>query len=272
MRNWTNSLNRALFIFMALSSLLFAYNDSDFDGVADKHDLCPNSTMLDIVNKQGCTIETLIVPKDKLSHYDIIFGVNYTKMGQTDEKTFNQSLQLDYYHENITIQLQSTNFESAGLSDTVLGLFYRLKPMKKLSLSLGASVIFPTYKNELNNNNTDYKLSTSLNYQFDKSSLFLGASYTFINDDDIQKPNYTLQYKDAQNIYIGAGKYFFPTLYSSIIFNQSSNIYEDSEAMKSFSFYNHYIINKNWFSRFGYTHGLSKNSSDQLYLNIGYFF
>ena len=255
---------------MTLPFILFAYSDSDYDGVSDEHDLCPNSTMLDIVNKQGCTIEKLIRKKDTLSHYDIIFGANYNSV--QNKKTFNQSLQFDYYYKDITVQLQSSNLESVGLGDTTLGLFYRVKPIEKLSVSLGASVILPTYKNALNNNNTDYRISTAFNYQINRTSLFLGASYTFINDNNIKEPNYSIEYNNANNLYIGAGKYIFPTFYSSIIFNQNSNIYKNSEKIKSFSLNNHYIINNNWFSRFGYTHGLSKNSADQLYLNLGYFF
>jgi hypothetical protein len=37
--------------------VLFAYVDSDMDGVEDKDDLCPNTLMTDLVDLNGCTIK-----------------------------------------------------------------------------------------------------------------------------------------------------------------------------------------------------------------------
>jgi hypothetical protein len=270
MRIWGNFLKKLLFLLLLMPLLLMAYSDSDFDGVADEHDLCPQSSMLDIVDKNGCRIEKLVVPTS--NHFDLIFGLSRLKMATTNKSYLNESLQIDYYHNNLTLQLQSANYQKDGLGDTALSLFYRLNPTKDLSLTLGASLIFPTYDGDFDNNNIDYKLSTTLNYQWDMWSLFLGISHTIVNDDDINSSEYKILYQNAQNLYLGIGRYLSSKLYSSIIYSDNTGSYQGGEHLKNLSLYNHYMIDAHWFSRFGYLRGLNDSSSDQLYLNIGYYF
>jgi hypothetical protein len=272
MKNWGNIIKRTAFLLMIAPLLLLAYSDGDFDGVADEHDLCPNSTMLDIVDKTGCVVEKLEIPPENQYHVDMVVGANYTKMAKTDDKRLNESFQMDYYYKNFTLQLQTANYEEGGMGDTTLGFHYRFRPLSKLSLNLGASLIFPTYDSELENNNMDYKISSSLSYQLNKVSLFGGVSYRVVNDDDINGSNYTITYQNSQNFYVGLGSYLFPKLYSSFIYSDGSSIYERGEHLQNISLYNHYLINANWFSRFGYTQGLNDSSSDQFYLSIGYYF
>lgn len=271
MKTWGNLLRKTVLLPLLMPLLLMAYSDADFDGVADEHDLCPNSTMLDIVNKDGCSIEKLVLPKSN-QHVDLILGLNTVKLANTDQRSINESLQIDYYHHNFTLQLLSNNYEEEGLGDTTIALCYRLNPSSKLSLSLGASIILPTYQSDFDNNNVDYKLSTALTYQLSSLSIFLGSSYTLINDDDINGSNYNIHYQNSQNLYFGLGSYLSSRLYSSIIYSDSSAVYKGGEHLKSLSLYNHYRIDPHWFSRFGYVQGLNESSSDQLYLNMGYFF
>ncbi len=269
MKTWGILLKRAVPFTIVMPLVVMAYSDADFDGVSDAHDLCPNSSMTDIVDQTGCTVEKLIAPTTNADRFDIILGLNQSRNSET---SLNQSLQIDYYHKNLTLQLQTANYVNGGQGDTTIGLFYRFKPMEKLSLSLGASAILPTYESDLDNNNMDYKLSASLNYPINKFSLFLGGSYTLVNDDDINGSNYNVSYQNSQNFYLGIGKYLLPKLYSSVIYSDSSSIYEGGDHSSSLSLYNHYIINPNWFTRFGYTQGLSDTASNQLYLSVGYYF
>jgi len=272
MNIWGDILKKALFILLSIPLLLFSYNDEDMDGVSDKNDLCPHSSMLEIVDKTGCTIETLVLPPKDDAHFDVIMGANYTKMGKSDESSFNQSLQFDYYWNNWTVQVHSANYEEGGLGDTTLGAYYRLHPSSELSVILGTQLILPTYTNDFHNNNMDYKFSSSFNYQLDKFSLSLGGSYRIVNDDDINGSNYTIEYQNSHSFYVAVGTYLFPNLYSSVMFNQSSSSCKKGEDIKNFSLYNHYKIDNHWFSRFGYSEGLNDNSSDQFFLDFGYYF
>jgi hypothetical protein len=261
-------MKKTVIVYLLFTILLLAYNDSDFDGVADEHDLCPNSTMTDIVDLKGCTIEKLVLPKDNLSHFDILLGVNYL----SSSKTINESFQTDYYYKNFGLQLRTAYYEEGGAGDTSLGLSYTFHPSNKLSVRLGSSLILPTYDSDLENNNIDYSASLALNYQINKSSIFGGINYTIMNDDDINGSNYTITYQDRQSYYIGIGSYLFQNFYSSLSYSSSSSSYKEGNSLHSLSLYNYYLINKNWFTNMGYSRGLDDATSSQIYFNIGYYF
>ncbi len=269
MKSWGDSMKKiGMFCLLLLPLILFAYTDSDFDGVADEHDLCPHSEMTDIVDMSGCTVEKLVLPKEEnLYHFNLIVGVNYI-----NSSTINESLQADYLYKKFTLKFQTANYEEGGLGDSSLGLYYSFRPTSELSLRVGASAIFPTYDTELDNNNIDYKASLSLNYQFNDISLFGGVGYTVINDDDINSSTYNVTYQNSQNYYFGFGSCFISKLYSSFVYSSSSSIYREGDTLSNLSMYNYYSIDKNWFSTFGYSYGLTDSSTNQLYINFGYSF
>jgi hypothetical protein len=268
MRNWVNTMKEIILFLLLLPLLLLAYSDSDFDGISDEHDLCPNSTMMDIVDMKGCTVEKLVIPKENQHHFDIIMGANYTK----ENKSLNESLQADYYYKDFALQLQTANYKEGGVGDTILSLYYNFKPTQKLSFRLGGSAILPTYDSELDNNNMDYRASLSLSYKLDNLSFFGGATLTLVNDDDINSSTYQIEYQNSHNYYIGFGSYFFSKLYSSLLYSSSSSNYREGETIDNLSLYNYYNIDGNWFTNFGYSKGLNSSSSDQIYINIGYYF
>jgi len=261
-------MKKTVIIYLLFSIILLAYNDSDFDGVADEHDLCPNSTMTDIVDLTGCTVEKLVLPKENLSHFDIVMGLNYL----SSNKTLNESFQSDYYYKDFSLQLRTAYYKEGGVSDTSLALYYTLHPSDKLSVRLGSSLIFPTYDSVLENNNLDYSASVFINYKLQSFSLFGGLNYMFMNDDDINGSNYKITYQDTQSYYIGVGSYLFPKLYSSFSYSSTSSSYKEGDSFDNLSIYNYYPINKNWFTNFGYSRGLGQESSSQSYINLGYYF
>ena len=273
---WGDILKKFLLLFLFVPLLLLAYSDGDLDGISDKNDLCPHSSMLDIVDETGCAVEKLVAPpKDsssKKSSFDVMVGANYSKVGRDKRETLDTSAQLDYYYRDWTFQLQSSNYEEGGVGDTTLGLYYQIHPSSALSLSLGSQLILPTYKSDFDNNNMDYKLSSSLNYHLNKISLSLGGSYRINNDDDIKESDYSIEYQNSHSFYMGMGSYLLPSLYSSLVAAQSKSIYRDGDDIKTLSIYNHYMIDEHWFSRFGYIRGLNNSSNDQLFLNIGYYY
>jgi len=273
MKQWGILVKRSILFAVQLPLLLMAYHDADLDGVADEHDQCPNSALTDIVDQRGCTIEKLTPPKKSIQdHFDVMVGISQLKTTHNHETQFNQSLQLDYYHQDLTLQLQSTHYEEGSWGDTSMALFYHLKPMPQLILRMGTAVILPTYESRWDNNQADYRLSSSLTYQLLPLSLFLGGSYTFINDEDINQENYQLHYQDSNTLYFGLGGYLLPKLYSSCIYTQSRSIYQGGSNLHTLSLYNHYMIDAHWFTRFGYTQGVSDDANDQLYLSVGYYF
>ena len=277
-----------LLLITLLSSALFAYSDSDMDGVADNIDKCPNTPLTDLVDVNGCTKAKVKLKKqenneENQGHADVIIGLNYAgsnfaSLNRSD--TYAASLQADYYYKNFSLQAYTSYYKTAaqdydesGLNDSFIGAAYNVHMGKSLSLRLGAGALLPTYNTSLNNNNTDYTGSATLSYYYSKFNLFGGYAYTMINDDDVSDANIDYVYQDTNAYSLGAGYYFTNKLYMSGTYNLSNSIYKGIDDIKTASLYGYYAINKNRFLIFTYAYGLSDTASDNaVSLKVGYFF
>ncbi|SMP87284.1 hypothetical protein SAMN06314019_1028 [Epsilonproteobacteria bacterium SCGC AD-311-C15] len=269
-----------IFLALTLTSLsLFAYSDSDMDGVEDKTDQCPNTSFTELVDINGCSIESLEYPH----HFDVIVGLNYSQTNyETNEKTdtFTKSVQLDYYYKDFSIQANTAHYNSdsntyndSGMNDSFLGAYYKLEPIDSATIRLGGGIIFPSYDSDLKNNNTDYTASLNLSYMLKNINLFGGYSYTIINDDDVHTTAMTVEYQNTNAYNLGLG--FYPTskLYVSGAYNSSDSIYKGVESIDTASVNAFYTIDKNWFTIFNYAYGLSDSASDNdITVSVGYYF
>lgn len=273
-----------LALFLSASSL-FAYTDSDMDGVENAIDQCPNTPFSDLVDIKGCTKKSLVSPH----HFDVIIGASYS---DSDYQTLNttdtlaSTLQVDYYYKNFSLQASTSyfttdgdSFSDSGLYDSFIGASYQFKPLENFSLRVGAGAILPTYDTSLNNNNTDYTGSLNLSYSLSKFNIFGGYSYTQINDDDVSfvDANGTVtsstNYQDTSAYSLGAGYYMTNKLYLSGSYNSSDSIYQGIEDIQTASVYGYYGINEHWFSTCSYAYGLSDSASkNYVSLRLGYFF
>lgn len=260
------------------SAALFAI-DSDFDGVDDTKDLCPNTSMSELVSPSGCTIQTL----GTQHYFDIIYGLNFYQTNYTtleDADTISQSVQLDYYYKKLSFQLNtsyynsdSKTYDSSGMNDTFVGAYYTLDSLQNTSIRLGAGLILPTYETEYNNNNTDYIASISISHTIKNINLFGAYSYTLINDDNIKTNTTSIRYQNTNALSLGAGIYFNDKLYTSLAYSTSDSMYKNVQDIDTASFYMFYTIDKNWFTTFNYAYGLSDSASDNaLSLRVGYYF
>lgn len=270
-------MTKILLVLLTISLSVFAYSDYDMDGVDDKTDQCPNTPFSDLVNTKGCSIKSLESPH----HFDIIFGINYSQTSyQTleDADTLSQSLQIDYYYKDFSLQAsssyynsQSATYNNSGTNDSFLGAYYKLNPSNKLTLRLGAGAIIPTYKSDLNNNNTDFTASANLSYMLKNANLFGGYSYTVINDDDI--PAQSVAYQNTNSYNFGLGFYPSSKVYISGAYNSSDSIYKDVDMINTVSINVFYNIDANWFTTVNYAYGLSNTASDNYAsLRVGYYF
>lgn len=276
-------MKRLLLFALLMPLFLFAYQDSDLDGVEDKDDLCPNTSLIEIVDNSGCTIERLVVPdRNSSSSYDVVIGIGESKNSthQQTTKTLTETLQVDYFYKNFSLQLSTSHFklesntyDKSGMGDSYLGGSYRIELAKKLKLNFGGRLNIPTYESQFDNNNLDYTLFSSLNYRVDNFSFVSGVGYTFVNDDDINTTTYKLYYQNSLNYHIGVGYYFLPRLYGNISYLNSQSIYRGSDDLSSLSLYGYYAIDAHWFSSFSYTKGISDEATDRsLLIRVGYYF
>jgi len=273
-----------LIITILLYTTLFAYVDSDFDGVDDSSDRCPNTPFMELVDINGCTTKSLVPP----SSLDIIIGGSYSDsdyqtISQTD--TLVSSIQIDYYYKNFSFQASTSYFktkgsgyQAKGMYDSFVGSSYQFDLVKDLSLKVGGGVILPTYKTSLNNNKTDYVGSLNFSYTLNKFSIFGGYSYTIINDKDITIIYNTntlqnIKYKNTNSFNGGIGYYIAQNLYANVSYSSSNSIYVTSKDIQTASIYTYYSIDEHWFSTFSYARGVSKSASkNYLSWRLGYFF
>jgi len=270
---------RHILLSLLFISSLFAYVDSDFDGVEDIYDKCPNSSALDIVDITGCSPKAKKA-KVQAHHYDVVIGTSYSQIDyNTNEKTdtYTNSFQVDYFYKNFSYQLstsyysaQSATTENKGLNDTVLAAYYLLKPSDKLNIRFGGGVILPTYSTDLNNNNLDVLASINLSYSLDQITLFTGVNYNIINDDDVAG---VVSYQNSAAFSFGAGHHLNNKIYLSSSYYQASSVYTGFDDIKNISAYGFYSINNNWFTTLNYAYGLSDTTSDHsASLRLGYYF
>lgn len=275
-------------IFLVITILfyttLFAYIDSDFDGVEDVLDRCPNTSFMELVDINGCTIKSLVSPH----HIDIIVGASYSDsdyqtLSQT--KTIASSVQVDYYYKNFSLQASTSYFstkgsgyQDRGIYDSFIGGAYQFDIVEALSIRIGAGAIIPTYKTSLNNNNTDYVGSLNFSYTLNNFNIFGGYSYIMVNDEDITIIYNTnsvqnIVYQNTNAFSAGLGYYLTEKLYINGAFNSSNSIYATSEDIRTVSAYLYYTIDEHWFSTFSYARGLSETASkNYISLRLGYFF
>ena len=275
---------KQLFYIILLTSILLAYEDNDFDGVEDKFDRCPNTPLTELVDINGCTTRSLV----SLHHYDIILGASYSDsdyqtLNKTD--TFSSTLQADYYYKDFSLSASTSyyktdggGYSANGLNDSYLSASYQFKPLESLTLSIGLSLILPTYETDLNNNNLDYLTSLNLSYSLDNISLFVAYSYTIINDDDvlltdINANTISITYQNSVALSAGVGYYVNNSLYLSGAYNVSDSIYTSIEDIKTASVYAYYGFDEHWFSTFSYAKGISDSASkNYAAIRVGYFF
>lgn len=265
------------YLLLLVALHIYGANDSDFDGVDDIHDKCPNTPFSDLADTSGCTTTSLYTP----THYDIIMGYNYASSNPNtleDTKTSSTMLQADLYHGNFSAQIQSSYYRSDGSSineqgwnDTLLSLSYLFKPSDSLLVQAGVGIIFPTYSTGYHNEETDYLASMSLRYSLNKEiNLFGGYNYTLINDTDI--PNIA-SYQNTNTFYAGLG--YMSNKNSSINFSYSNakSIYVGVNPIEALSCGTMVPINTHWFVMGDYRYGLSDSASDhEASLRIGYAF
>lgn len=285
--------NIVTFILLCLfTTTLFAYTDMDMDGVDDSIDKCPNTRLIDLVDINGCTKDTIKISKSAVTntHFDIVIGAsyvgsNFVTTAATD--TYSTSVQFDYYYKDFSLQTStsyyyttdSSGYSEKGMNDSFVGVSYRFQPLQALTLRVGMGVLLPTYDTTLNNNNTDYVGSFNASYNLGKINLFGGYVFTKVNDDDVVVTlqggiqTQSILYKDTNAYSSGLGYYLTNKLYVSGAYNQTQSIYKSVKDAKTVSGYSYYSIDQNWFMNLSYAYGLSDSASDHFVsIKLGYYF
>lgn len=265
---------------LALLSLTVAshgYVDTDFDGVEDAYDRCPQTSLSDLVDSNGCVIHSM---RTNIS-YDLVAGIEYSQINYVSQEpsdTITTSLQADAYtgkwwFHGIISHYQSDNgtTSASGLEDTSITAMYRFTPTEKLTLFTGAGVILPTYKSAYNNEAADYMASIQMNYILnDTFSLFAGGTHTWINDQNVPEESY----QNTSGFYTGI-EGTLPSGESTLsaAYHHYDSIYTSVPVIRYVNFEYGYIINPHWNIGINYAFGLSDSTSDHAFSGyLGYHF
>ena len=267
-------MTRIIISLLLSSTLIYAESieDQDMDGVPDNIDQCLNSPFLTEVDSSGCATKALIFPQERDNgSLDLILGYEYSNNDDTISREAQHvtRLQASYIYSDWIYTLRTayyTTEEEQGMLDTILKIKKRFKPVKNLKLAVGAGVRLPTY--DFEGNNADLTLySSAIYYPVSALSLFGGANYTFINDD--QTDDSPLQ--DITSLYIGSGYFFSKTFYINASYNYRDTKFADYHKIKTISTTLFYQFNPKWYAYATFSHELDDDDQHNTFsFRIGY--
>lgn len=269
---------------LLFSTLSFAYQDSDIDGVEDYKDKCPNSSFEEIVDENGCTPS-----QHYLGALTLLVGSDIS-VDQQSQTTTNFNFFANYRYNNWDISLSNTNNAASTSSNNIaidygdlyLSTGYYLENTK-FTAKLGLGTKLATAREDTNTNtglkygNTngdtdtgenDLFASLYLNYNItQKQNLYLDYRYTISGDSQ------DMDYKDFSAYSVGSGYAFNPKWYSALSYEYSGSPYPYTQSYKAISWFNSYAFSKRLFATVNYGHGLNDNSpSYTLSMKLGVYF
>lgn len=261
---------------LLILSQLHAYSDSDWDGVEDEFDQCPQTPLSDLVDLDGCTKLKI----QRSLHYSIISGIGHSKINYASQEkadTTNLSLEANLYLDRWQIQGNVSRYNSStlnsndsGMNDSTLNLFYQWPLSENLSFTPGIGVIFPTYKTSFGNEAADYCGMVGAEYQFSPTLYgFGGYAYTWVNDTDMV----IASYQNSTSWYAGISYEMNAGHEWNIHYNSNDTIYQGSEAAQTIGIGFFSQLTPHWFVDGNYDFGLSDSASEHSWnLQIGYYF
>ena len=255
---------------LLLSSILYAYEDQDIDGVEDSVDVCPNTPFDVLVNEEGCAeVDETSATTAKSDRGSFVFKLG-TDISSDDSYENDTSLNLyaNYaYHDwdislsNLRSTTNSTYSEESTYSDNDIyvstGYLFEL-PNSQMKLSLGTKI---TYNEESNSSReNDYFASMNFSYLLNsKQELFFYVAHTLSGDSN------TVDYENYSSFTLGTGYAMNSSWYSALSYNYTDSIYSDGDAQEGIGWFNSYQFNNNIFSTASYNYALDESSYDHTF-------
>lgn len=241
-------------LYMVFTYSLFAYVDSDFDGVDDGVDLCLDTPFEYTVDRDGCRVGY----KGKIRAN---FGVDIVD----GDKLWNLYLAYEYqrYELSISTSINRVMLDNLIDENDLYLKFSYLFVSDSFEIKSGFGVKF--YLLDEVDYSSDYFVFSSLDYRFSDGFDYLGYfSYTFDN----QKRS--LNYQDYYTISSGVGYSIDDEIYLSILYSYTSSYIKDRTAFDSISLSASYSFRDNLYGLINYQHSLSDDVyQDILSFNIG---
>jgi len=242
---------------LLITIVIHAFEDDDIDGVENSKDLCPNTSFEDTVDKDGCPEN-----KDYWGKITLSIGsdINIDDSTTTDYNFFSnynyKEWDFSVYSSQQSV-LDTNNNETQSAGDLYLSSSYNINSDKLYTkLTLGTKIA--TGDSEISTGERDYFTNLHISYALTNELAILSSlSYTLTGDSNETSYNNPIGYS------LGLGYMINEKWYSSLTYQNTDSIYEDSENYQSISFFNSYNFTNNFFGTMSYTKGMDDLSYDQ---------
>jgi len=250
-------IQKQALLLLVVALQLNAFEDSDIDGVADADDLCPNSSFEDIVDEDGCVEGEYYWGEVLLS-----VGVDYN----IDDTTTNDyNFLIDYNYDQWGLSLYTSsqsgdinNSTSKSAGDLYLAIEYTLN-QEAFSTKLGIGAKIATGDEAVSTGENDYFGTLKLSYLLnEKIALLSQFDYTLTGDSS------DIDYKNSFGYGLGLGYLPIEAWYISLLYQNSTSIYRDTDDYRSISITNSYSFGDKISATLGYTRGLDALSYDHI--------
>ncbi len=231
----------------------FAFQDSDLDGVEDSVDKCPNTPILELVDRYGCPLESKLGPRGK---FYLRVGGSYTK-DREEERAFSLiSVAFSYgklYTSFSTRYYLSSKLYPSGMGDSRLFVGYSGFIRDRMYTLAGIRFKIPTGSKYYSNGKVDFTPSVLVDYIMNRYDLFTSLSYTFRGDNEL---------KNTFSISLGGGYEFTEKLYGSLSLDLSQSALNNSRYNTYLSMFALYDITRNLYTSVTYSAGLNRRATD----------
>jgi len=238
---------RKLFVTgLAAIGFSFAFKDSDLDGVEDSVDRCPNTPILELVDRYGCPL--------RRERVYLRLGGGFLRDGR--ETRFygltSVAYALEGFYLSLTLRYYTySRLHGRGWGDSSLFMGYS-RYIGNLYLLPGVRVKIPTGDRPFSTGEFNYTPSVVVDYLFDGFDLFLYSSYTIRPEKRLRN---TLTFSG------GVGVELAEETYLSVSYDLSESAVRDG--------YNRYLslfvlqgITENIYTTLSYSRGINRRAVD----------
>lgn len=241
-------------------------DDSDFDGVADAHDACPDTPFELTVTADGCPEKGSNAPARFLLGLGATYATGTYATDQTIESVSNEFTAALFVHDFYLSVLGAyyykgaydpnvASYDGGGLSDTLLAASYTFYPSATLSITPGAHLKLATADDGLGTGENDYGCSLLVNASVGELGLFGLAGYTDTGDTD------AVRYRDIVFGSAGVGLNPGATSYISLAYDYSQAYDDDIADLQSLSLFAGYDLYDTLSLKLNYSYGLSDSTA-----------
>ena len=235
------------------ASFLLALTDSDFDGVSDIYDKCPNTPIELAVGRDGCSSKAMDIT--------LMLGLEESvgKYGGTENISNSTTIfYAGFRKANTVYALSSSQDNTADTANSVNGqgdlygtLSYYIPSKTRLQTALNAIIKFATASTDIGTGENDYGMKYNATLTNGKRSVMASIGYMLTGDTD------SVTYNDVVSMSIGTGLQASSKLYLSASYYFASEYTEGSDNSSTVSLFGSYQINKRWFTTTSFSLGLS---------------